>query len=86
MCSCPPDARQSDTVCGSPGGERMYQKVYWRGYFRGQGTGDRGRGSFGQRLHEVEGAGARDRLKAALYPELAQDVVDMALDRADCHD
>src|SRR5687768_264615 len=40
----------------------------------------------GERLHEAELAGPRDRLEAALYAELAQDAVDVALDRADGDD
>ena len=72
----------------------MYQKMYWRGYFAPNGgltsvSGAVGTGQLGgqrERLDEVEGAGASDGLEAALDVELVQDVVDMALDRAHCHD
>ena len=40
----------------------------------------------GAQLHEVAGASVRDSLQAALHPELAQDVADVALDGAYCHD
>ena len=40
----------------------------------------------GEQLQEVASTGVRDRLQAALHPELAQDVADVALYGAYCHD
>jgi hypothetical protein len=56
----------------------MYRTVYCRDDFAGHGflrAGEWQERVAGERLDEAEVAGTRDRLEAALHPELTEDTV-----------